>query len=289
MLFEKNIRRSFIELSNARIHYRHAGSDAAQPPVLLVHASPGSSQGLLPLMRALARSRLVIAPDTVGNGDSIADIPAGADIGYFADHLVATLDALGLDRVDVYGTHTGASLATELALRQPDRVRALVLDGVGLYPAALQQELLERYAPALTIDHQGTYLMWLWHFVRDTFMFWPWYRLDAAHRRNIGLPTPEMLHDKLVEVLKAARTYHHPYRAAIAYDKRTQIPLLRVPTLAACAREDMLALYFEELAALVPGGRRAWLQGIHTPEAAHATAEALLQFFASAHEAAAPQ
>lgn len=286
MPFDKNIRRGFVELDDARIHYRYAGGHtdehAAQVPVVLIHASPGSSQGLRPLIEALSQDRRVFAPDTVGNGDSVADIPEGADIAYFAGHLARALDRLGLERVDLYGTHTGASLATELALRHPQRVRSLVLDGVGLYPTELQQELLERYAPALQLDHQGTYLMWIWHFVRDTFMFWPWYRLDAAHRRGIGLPAPEVLHDKMVEVLKAARTYHHPYRAAIAYDKRTQIARLRVPTLAACAREDMLAIYFDELCTLVPGGRSAWLDGVQTPQAAAATADTLRSFFASA-------
>lgn len=281
MHFEKYIRRGFVELDDARIHYRHAGEDTGHAPVVLVHASPGSSQGLRPLIAALARDRRVFAPDTVGNGDSVADIPEGADIEYFADHLARALDRLGLERVDLYGTHTGASLATELALRQPQRVRALVLDGVGLYPPELQQELLERYAPALRLDRQGMYLAWIWHFVRDTFMFWPWYRLDAAHRRGIGLPAPEALHDKVVEVLKAARTYHLPYRAAIAYDKRAKIAQLRVPTLAACAREDMLAIYFDELATLVPQGRAALLDGIQTPQAADATADALRGFFAS--------
>lgn len=284
MSFERDIHRGFVELDDASIHYRYAGADSAHAPVVLVHASPASSQGLLPLIGALARDRRVVAPDTVGNGDSTGDIPPGADIGWFAERLAGALDALGLQHVDLYGTHTGASLATELALRQPQRVRSLVLDGVGLYPSELQRELLERYAPAVQPDLQGQYLTWIWHFVRDTYLFWPWYRLDAGHRRVIGLPGPDVLHDKVVEVLKAARTYHHSYRAAIAYDKRANIPQLRVPTLAVCAREDMLAAYFEELVALVPGGKHAWVCGSHTPEAAQTTADVLRSFFADVHD-----
>ena len=271
--------RGFVELPGAQMHYRHAGQQSGGArPLVLVHASPASSAGLVHLIAAMSVDRRVIAPDTLGNGDSTGDIADGADIAFFAGRLLDTLDALGLERFDLYGTHTGASLATELALRHPERVGSLVLDGVGLYPPDFQQELLERYSPALKLDHQAGYLMWVWHFVRDTYMYWPWYRLDREHRRDGALPAPEVLHAKLVEVLKAATTYHHPYRAAMGYDKRDRIPRLTVPTMATCARDDMLNIYFDELRALVPGARGEWIAGIHTPQAAAETAACLRAF-----------
>lgn len=276
------VRRGFADIEGAQVHYREAGAPGARLPLVMVHASPASSLGLVPLMKAMATDRRVIAPDTLGNGDSAGEIPPDAGIAFFARRLGEALDALGIERFDLYGTHTGASVATELALAQPQRVASLVLDGVGLYPDELRDELLARYAPPLSPDAQGMYLMWAWHFVRDTFMFWPWYRLDAAHRRAGGLPEAAVLHAKVVDVLKAATTYHLSYRAAIGYDKRARIPLLQVPTLAACARSDMLHIYFEELRQLVPGGRGAWTEGTHTPEAAAATAE-LLRGFIDSH------
>ena len=86
--------------------------------------------------------------------------------------------------------------------------------------------MLEHYAPPVKIDHQGSQLHWIWHFVRDVYLFWPWYKPDAAHARRVGLPGADELHDKVVEVLKAARTYHLSYRAAIAYDKEPRLPLV---------------------------------------------------------------
>lgn len=245
------IKRGFADVEGGQIHYRTAG--AGGTPLVLIHASPGSAKSLEPLMAALAPSRRVIAPDTMGNGDSTGAMPEQPEIPFFAQRALQALDALGIERFDLYGTHTGGSIAAEIAIQAPNRVRKLILDGIGLYPDDLQAELLSRYAPAMQPDLHGAHMNWAWHFVRDTYMFWPWYATDAAHRRSIGLPPPEMLHDKVLDVLKAIGTYHLSYRAAFRYDKREQFKRLAVPTMAACADTDMLAQWHDEFAGLIPG------------------------------------
>lgn len=260
---ETTIRRGFADVPGGQVHYREAGRGLGRP-LVLIHASPGSSLMLAPLIAAFGRTRHVIAPDTAGNGDSAVALPESPDIGVFTRHHLAALDALGIARFDLYGTHTGASIAAEIAIAAPDRVRRLILDGVGMYTPEEQAEMLARYAPAMRPDLHAQHLMWAWHFVRDTYMFWPWYHTDAAHRRPLGLPSAETLHEKVVEVLKALTSYHKSYRAAISNDKRARFPLIRVPTLAACARTDMLARMFEEFAALIPHAARALTPGIAT-------------------------
>ncbi len=151
-------------------------------------------------------------------------------------------------------------------------VRKLVLDGIGLYPDELQAELLDRYAPAMAPDLHGAHMNWAWHFVRDTYMFWPWYATDAAHRRSIGLPSPEVLHDKVLDVLKAIGTYHLSYRAAFRYDKRQRFALIGVPTMAACAATDMLAQWHDEFAALIPGAVKTVIPAVTVDPAGAAAA-----------------
>ncbi|MER3443318.1 MAG: hypothetical protein C4333_04005 [Meiothermus sp.] len=119
-------------------------------------------------------------------------------------------------------------------------MRRLILDGVGLYSDAEQAEMLARYAPAMRPDLHAAHLMWVWHFVRDTFVFWPWYKTDAAHRRPTGLPSAEALHEKVVEVLKALTTYHKSYRAAFLHDLET---LWRAPYLSPTHRSRVEALW----------------------------------------------
>jgi len=278
------IRRGFVDVKQGQVHYRTAAPAARRartdaPPVVLIHASPGSAKSLEPLLAAFARQgRRGIAPDTLGNGDSAGAMPEVPDIAFFARVHLAALDALGLGRFDLYGTHTGASIAAEIALIAPGRVRRLILDGVGIYTPELQAELLAKYAPAITPDLQGQYLAWAWHFVRDTYTFWPWYATDAAHRRPTGLPSGPGLHAKFVEVLKAITTYHHSYRAAFRYDKARRLRRLRVPTLAACARTDMLFPMLDAFAALIPGAEKAVIDGIGGAEATEATAAIFARF-----------
>ncbi len=272
------IRRGFVEIAEGQVHYRHAGEAGAALPLVMLHASPGSARMLEPLIGALASGRRVVATDTLGNGDSAAPEGAAPEIGTFAEAHRRAIDALGIDRFDLYGSHTGANLAVEIAIAHPGRVRRLILDGVSLYDAAERADMLAHYAPGVTLDQNGTQLQWIWNFVRDAYLFWPWYRRDAGNRRPIGLPSAAALHDKVLEVLKAATTYHLPYRAAIAYDKAPRLGRVAVPTLLACAREDMFMAYFERVRALMPAARPALTPGTATPAALAETASLFAAF-----------
>jgi pimeloyl-ACP methyl ester carboxylesterase len=266
------VKRGFVDIAEGQVHYREAGAGTPSGvPLVMLHPSPGSAKMLEPLIGALAARRRVIATDTLGNGDSSPPRERAPDIAYFVAGHVQALDALGIERFDLYGSHTGANIACELAIAHPARVRRLILDGVSLYSPAERAEMLERYVPAVKIDHMGSQIHWIWHFVRDVYLFWPWYKPDAAHARRVGLPSADELHDKAVEVLKAARTFHLSYRAAIAYDKAPRLPLIKVPTLLACARTDMLLEYFERVKALLPAARAVVTEGTGGDAALRAT------------------
>jgi pimeloyl-ACP methyl ester carboxylesterase len=271
------IRRGFVEIAEGQVHYRTAGTPGAVPLVMF-HPSPGSSKMLEPLITRFAPTRHVIAPDTLGNGDSVAPGSTAPALEIFVDAHLRTLDALGVTRFDVYGSHTGGNIACEIAIRRPDRVRRMILDGMSLYADEERDDMLRHYAPPITLDQNGGQLHWAFGFVRDAFLFWPWYKRDAAHRRDVGLPSADALHDKVVEVLKAARTYHLSYRAAIAYDKRARLPRVAVPTLLACARNDMLMRYFDDVAALMPDAEKLVTPGAATEEDAAETVRLMTTF-----------
>ncbi len=81
-----------------------------------------------------------------------------------------------------------------------------------------------------------------------------------------------------MDVLKSIRTYHHSYRVALGYEKRSRLPLVTVPTLVAAGDSDMLRQYTEEAAALIPGALTAYMRDPKTPEGLRAAAETYTKF-----------
>lgn len=271
------IRRGFVDVDEGQIHYRACGA-APNPVLVMVHGSPGGSRALVPLMEVLGESFHIYAPDTLGNADSSPATTDNVDIPYLADGLLRALDGLGLGDVFLWGSHTGGNIALEASIAQPERVRKLVLDGVGLYPDDEREGLVRNHAPAITPDGEGSQFNWAWHFVRDGHLFWPWWRREGGRAREVGLPGPDELHDQVMDVLKSIRTFHHSYRAALGYEKRARLPLITVPTLVAAGESDMLRQYTEEAAALIPGSVTAYTKDPKTPDGRRATAETYTRF-----------
>jgi len=270
------VKRRFADIAEGQIHYREAGQGGV--PLVMLHASPTSSKSLEALIAAMGETRRTIAPDTRGNGDSTPLPMAQPEIPDLARATIEFLDVMGLDRIDLFGTHTGASTAMEIAIAQPQRVRRLILGGMGLYTPEDQKEYLDVYAPDVRPDLNGGHINWAWHFCRDMQLFWPWFKRDAEHRRPLGLPTAEGLHDIVVEVLKSITTFNLSYRAAFRHPKRTRLPLLTVPTLMTVAEGDMLAPHLDEMVSLVPGSRQIITPPYGTPEGAAATAKIYAAF-----------
>jgi pimeloyl-ACP methyl ester carboxylesterase len=250
-----------------QIHVREVAPDANEGrPLYLMHPSPASARGLESLMAALRglglRQRLV-APDTLGNGDSAAPEGDAPDIAYFADSVRRLLDALAIEKVDVYGAHTGARTAAELAIIAPDRVGRVVFDGIVEYDDELKRQILQNYAPPMAPQEFGQHLVWAWNFVRDQSFFFPYFMRDAEHRLSGPARPTDQLHLHVVDVLKALTTYHKPYLAAFRYRPTERLPLVRAPSLflASDTEPPHLRAAAAAMAALVPGGRVATTAG----------------------------
>ena len=260
-----NVDRSYVTTRHAQLLVRRIAGIGR--PLVMLHASPTSSALLEPLMRELAAGRPVIALDTAGNGDS--DAPPGDEplaVADFAGIVNEALDRLELSELDLYGTHTGALIATEVALTRP-AVHRLILEGVTMFddgerPDLLPRaELLAKYLPAFEPSWDGTHLTAAWHFRRAFTTYWPWFRRSRDGIRWVPMVELAAFHRGFVEVAKRLETYHLPYRAALAYPTAERLPLLGMPTLIAAHPDDPLQAHSPEAADLVPGGRWDALPG----------------------------
>jgi pimeloyl-ACP methyl ester carboxylesterase len=248
----------YFQVDGRAVHYRHKGHGE---PVVLLHASPRSSLAMLPMMNTAPDGLALFAIDLPGLGRSAPLFPPSAEsspestsIQPFADALAATLTALGLPRVRLYGTHTGAAVAVAFAVRYPERVERLVLDALGVFPEMRQIDLahdVDSYLPPLEPDPDGLHMTWAWNRMRDQALFFPWNvrRTDARMWRP--MPSPDRLQGAVLDLLVAG-DYRSAYAAALRTDGRAWVAELRVPTRVGARGNDVLRSHLELLGTVPP-------------------------------------
>jgi pimeloyl-ACP methyl ester carboxylesterase len=110
-------------IRGVKMHWREAGEG---DPLIFIHGFPFNSSLWDAQLAAVPAGWKFIAPDLRGFGASEATgEPFSMDI--FADDIAALLDHLELDQAVICGMSMGGYVALSLVMRQPDRVRALVL------------------------------------------------------------------------------------------------------------------------------------------------------------------
>lgn len=111
---------STVELDGAPLAYDVTGDG---PPLLLIHSALGDRRTWDPQLGPLSERFTVIRVDLRGFGSS------PDPVGHYAYHeqVVALLDHLGLDQVDLVGCSFGSYVALCTAVHAPSRVRRLVL------------------------------------------------------------------------------------------------------------------------------------------------------------------
>lgn len=116
------------------IFYREAGERGA-PVVVLLHGFPSSSHMYRNLIPALADRFHVIAPDLPGFG--LSEMPPTEAFDYsfenFSKIVASFLDQLGIERFALYVMDYGAPTGFRLAVANPDRVTALIVQNGNAY------------------------------------------------------------------------------------------------------------------------------------------------------------
>jgi pimeloyl-ACP methyl ester carboxylesterase len=204
--------------------------EGAGDPIVLVHGFASNKQvnWVQPgWVSTLARdNRRVIALDNRGHGQSakLYD-PAGYHTDLMAGDVAALIAHLGLERADVMGYSLGARISAVLAARHPQRVRSLILGGVGIKlveVAGLHHDIARSLeAPSIAVtDPMGKA-----------------FRLFAEQTRSD---------------LRALAACLRGSRQALEREDLASVP---APTLVAAGTRDDIAGSPHELAKLFPNGR----------------------------------
>jgi pimeloyl-ACP methyl ester carboxylesterase len=250
------LRRRILALGSRRVHYSTGGRGAA---VILLHGSPGNAWLVRPLAERLLPYFSVYAIDTPGFGGSDALPDRVESVAQLADGYREILDALGLERVLVYGTHSGAAIGLELAHRHAERVVGFVLEGVPAFTEEEQRPLLAPdYLVALEPEALGGHYARAWTRFHDQFVWFPWYSRTPAHLNEADAGSAADIHLWVEMYFQALRHDYRPaYQAVIRYgsDALTAAAAVRVPGIFLAEKSDMLFPHLDRLPPLHEGQR----------------------------------
>jgi 2-hydroxymuconate-semialdehyde hydrolase/2-hydroxy-6-oxo-octa-2,4-dienoate hydrolase len=118
-----------IDAGGITTHYLEAGTG---DPVLLLHGSGPGVSGTANWQKnigALSERFRVLAPDSVGFGDTERPDDVVYSLRTWTDHVWAFLDAHGIESTSIVGNSLGGRIALQMATDRPDRIAKMVLMG----------------------------------------------------------------------------------------------------------------------------------------------------------------
>ncbi len=225
------VRRHYVDSGELQIHYREIGS--GERPIVLLHQSASSSLGYVELIQLLGDDYRVIALDTPGFGSS-DPLSGSLTVEALAETLVGALDGLGVTSCWLYGHHTGASLAAQIAADHPSLVEKLVLSGPPHFDDAMRDRVrsaVRAYVP--TSD--GSHLTSAWQ----------------RHLTLAGGAGVDVAHRELVLAFTAVEP-ERVYGAVLEMDIDAVFQRIVAPTFIMGGELDSIRGGFERAHALIP-------------------------------------
>lgn len=246
-----NVTRRFVETSAGTIHCAIAGEGKGKD-VLLLHQTPRSWNEYRDVLPLLGRRRRTIAIDMIGFGDSSA-LPSGSDsIERWAEVALDLLKALEVGQAHLVGHHTGAVVATEMAVRAPECARSVVLSSAPFDDADTRAAHLEAgpIVDNVSPEPDGSHVAELW---RGRAGFYPEGRVD-------------LLEAFLIDALKAGPRAAEGHQVVARYDMQAAVKSLRCPVLLVGATDDPYAYpALEPMRAALPDAGVEVIQGGMVP------------------------
>ena len=126
----KNVPTQFISAGGVNFAYREYGQQNGGTPVIFLNHLAAVLDNWDPRMiDGIAAKHHVVVFDNRGVGASTGE-PAKS-IEQMADDAIAFIQAKGFKKVDLFGFSMGGMISQEIALKQPNLVRKMILSGTG--------------------------------------------------------------------------------------------------------------------------------------------------------------
>ncbi len=121
-------------MTDVQLHYFEQGQGQ---PLILLHGNGESCDYFEHQITYFSKQYRVIALDTRGHGQS----PRGEKpftIKQFAEDLHDFMDENGIEKAVILGFSDGGNIALTFALKYPERVEKMIVDGANLFPSGVK-------------------------------------------------------------------------------------------------------------------------------------------------------
>lgn len=136
-----------VEINGMQMYYEVSGEG---DPLVVLHGAYMNIPSMGEIIPALAKNHRVYALELQGHGRT-TDIDRPITYQNLADDVAAFMDAVGLQKADVFGYSMGANTGLQLAIRHPRKVDQLVAASVS-YDAEGLQPAFREFLPQLTVE-----------------------------------------------------------------------------------------------------------------------------------------
>jgi pimeloyl-ACP methyl ester carboxylesterase len=136
-----------VEVNGMQMYYEVSGED---DPLIVLHGAYMNVPTMGAIIPKLAETHRVYALEFQGHGRT-TDIDRPITYQNLADDVAAFMDAVGLDKADVFGYSMGAGAGLQLAIRHPKRVNKLVAASVA-YDLEGWQPAFREFIPQMTVE-----------------------------------------------------------------------------------------------------------------------------------------
>ena len=242
----RNVRKRYVDLADGQIHvWERSG---LSPAIVFLHQTASSGSSFAEVMAKINVPNRLIAIDTPGFGGSF-DPKGWPSMAKYAAWAMATLDRMKVRRFHLFGHHTGASLATEIAWQYPKRVASVMMLGPVPMTPEERRKFRGAYDGPIAPKPDGSHFIVNWNYCHK-------------HNPNGDL---EIIHEEVVNMARAWKGRPQAYRAVSFHDSMARLAKLKSPILLMTSPEDFFYPLFDSVRALRPDAKVAIVGGENLP------------------------
>jgi pimeloyl-ACP methyl ester carboxylesterase len=136
-----------VEVNGMQMYYEVSGDG---DPLVVLHGAYMNIPTMGAIIPKLAETHEVYALEFQGHGRT-TDIDRPITYQNLADDVAAFMEAVGIEKADVFGYSMGADAALQVAIRHPEKVNKLVMAS-GAYDAEGWQPEFKAFVPQMTVE-----------------------------------------------------------------------------------------------------------------------------------------